>query len=140
RKLCTFGLCDSFILLMQSIIIKRHQYVEFRGYRSSIFLVNSGVAQGSNLGPLLFILFFNDVVSKMNCKTLIYADDLKIMNIVSSYADCLLLQDSVDSLVKWCNDNRLQLNVSKCTLLTFTRKSNYIHFYYNINGTVLERC
>src|SRR5699024_9629016 len=71
RKLCTFGLCDSFILLIQSIITKRHQYFEFRGYRSSIFSVNSGVAQGSNLGPLLFILFFNDVVSKINCKTLI---------------------------------------------------------------------
>ena len=58
------------------MIMGRRQFVEYGGFKSFEFIVNSGIVQGSNLGPLLFVIFFNDVVKHLNCKCFIYADDL----------------------------------------------------------------
>ena len=125
---------------MKSLLTERQQFVEYGGYISSAFYVKSGVAQGSNLGPLLFIVFFNDVVKYLRCCKFIFADDLKVGNIIRTHADCLELQDDVDSLNAWCKKNKLDLNISKCRIMSFSRKIDSIHFYYNVHGNLLERC
>jgi hypothetical protein len=63
------------------------------------------------LGPLLLLLFYNDVVKDINCKVFIYADDVKIAKIICNTGDCLDLQDSIDKLYSWCSLNKLQLNI-----------------------------
>lgn len=139
-KLSKFGLCEDLLILLKSMIVGRKQIVEYNGFLSYVYQANSGVTQGSNLGPPLFILFYNDVVSSVRSRVFIYADDLKIARIIKSSYDCLELQDDLEKIVSWCNKNKLQLNNSKCKILSFSRKIADIDFHYNINGTVLIRC
>ena len=134
KKLRNFGLCDGLVSLVQSVITKRVQYVEYKGFVSGSFCAHSGVAQGSNLGPLLFILFFNDVLDYISSHAYLYADDKKIAKVINSYDDCLELQQDLDNFIYWCKRNCLEVNKDKCRVLKFSRKKNHIYFYYNING------
>jgi hypothetical protein len=95
-KLRTCGLCDKLIMLVKALLIGRAQFVEYGGLKSNTYDTLSGVTQGSNSGPLLFLLFYNDIVKDINCKVFIYADDLKIAKIICNTGDCLDLQDSID--------------------------------------------
>lgn len=88
--------------------------MEILGFRSFTYLASSSVPHGSNLGPLLFVLFIDDVSEVLSSQSLLYADDLKIFNGVASLDDCLSLQSSLDDLSDWSLHNRLPLNVSKC--------------------------
>jgi hypothetical protein len=139
-KLRTFGLCDELIILGKALLIGRAQFVEYGGFKSNTYDTISGVTQGFNLGPLLFLLFYNDVVKDNNCKVFIYADDLKIAKIICNTGDCLDLQDSIDKLYSWCSLNKLQLNIDKCKKISFIRKTEVISFNFNVNGSLLARC
>lgn len=81
----------------------------------------------------------NDVVDTVDVAILLFADDLKIFIQILSLVDCVRLQVALDNLSAWCQSNRLDLNVSKCYAMTYTRKKNAIHFDYNIHGIVLSR-
>ncbi|XP_063930365.1 uncharacterized protein LOC135142575 [Zophobas morio] len=99
KKLQRFGFCASLVSLLKAMVMNRFQYVEYNGYKSREFSCNSGVAQGSNLGPLLFIIFFNDISEYINSKFFVYADDLKLIKFINSSSDCYDLQDSIDSFL-----------------------------------------
>ena len=72
-----------------------------------VLVVRSGVPQGSHLGPVLFILFVNDLCAKLkNCLFLFYADDLKIFNVIRSFNDAVILQENLDIVKNWCNEDR----------------------------------
>ena len=82
----------------------------------------SGVPQGSHLGPLLFILFMNDVPEILNYSNcLMFADDLKIFCSFKSILDALNLQRDLDMLSSWCQSNRLSLNINICKIMSFYR-------------------
>ena len=139
RKLDAFGISGNLIKVIKSMLLDRQQYVEYSGYKSKLFSVHSGVAQGSNLGPLLFIMFLNDVVNYIDCKFYIYADDLKIVNIIKDLSDCEKLQQNIDKFTSYCKNNHLPINNGKCLIMSYTRKVVTLVFDYNINGTMLKR-
>ena len=91
-----------------------------------MFNINVGVPQGSNLGPLLFNLFVNDLLESLTCATLAYADDLKEYAEISCQADADKLQANVDVIADWCERNRLKLNVRKCCVVSYSRLSSPI--------------
>ena len=66
-----------------------------------LYSASSGVTQGSNLGPLLFLLFVNDIVESLNSKTYLYADDLNIVRVIGEH-DCQTLPSDINALVDWC--------------------------------------
>lgn len=70
---------------------------------------------------------------------LLFADDFKIFKLIKSNYDCELLQHDINSVTKWCENNCLHLNISKCKLISFTRSPRALQYSYNINGTELER-
>ena len=78
-------------------------------------MVVSGVPQGSVLGPILFLIFVNDVTDNpVNDVTLsLFADDLKLYSTVTKTDDCLSLQNALDKLSIWSKVWQLQVNIEK---------------------------
>ena len=113
--------------------------LEYSGYKSGRVLSTSGVPQGSVLGPLLFLVFINDIASELSCEFLLYADDLKIFKSVKSVNDCTILQTDLNLVQEWCDVNGMDLNVNKCCTMTFTRKNDPICFLYDIGNRSLQR-
>lgn len=140
-KLGNIGLCPKLINLLASIVQGRMQYVQYKGFKSQNYLTCSGVAQGSTLGPLLFVIYINDVADIFsNCNAFMYADDLKLVKVINTEFDCVALQNDINNLLLWCNNNFLDLNINKCRVITFSRKSNVILNSYHIGGNELVRC
>lgn len=140
NKLMTYGLPAKLLLLMHSYLSDRRQFVEYNGFRSPEFVPTSGVPQGSNLGPLLFSLFVNDLPDHiLMSQKLLFADDIKIYYRIERPSDCVALQNDLNSVNNWCNENCLLLNSNKCKVMTVTRKRNIILFDYSIDRVVLER-
>ena len=85
------------------------------------FDVPSGVPQGSHIGPLLFILFINDIVNFLpECNILMFADDLKIFSTISDPNHVISLQHVISALGDWCVLNRLPLKFEKFFVISFT--------------------
>lgn len=96
--------------------------------------------QGSHLGPLLFLLFINDVVEVFKyCKCLLFADDLKMFMIVKDADDVRRLQSDLDGLSTWCKRNKLPLNFYKRSTMSFHRKRCPIYGNYLVDGIELSR-
>lgn len=106
---------------------------------SAPFTTTSGVPQGSHLGPLLFNLYINDSsLIFSNVKFLYFADDLKIFYKITSPNDCSTLQYNVNKFSVWSKDNALEINIPKCSLISFHRTKNKINYPYTLQNTPLE--
>ena len=82
----------------------------------------SGVPEGSVLGPILFLIFINDIDCALDATSTIlfkFADDSKLLQPVGSEIDRKKLQDAVNSLHKWCLDWGMMLNLDKCKVMHF---------------------
>ena len=112
------------------------------GRYSNWLPVLSGVPLGSILGPLLFILYINDLHSLIQFSSLkiYYADDVALYAIVSSYQDCVDLQDELSRIYDWSLRWQLKLSPSKCEALDVTNKRSPIPFTYCIGSTPLTWC
>lgn len=129
-KLSSFGLSSPFLKYIESYLSDRRQYVNHNGFKSHLSPSTSGVPQGSNLGPLLFLLFINDMVLDIGCNKLLFADDLKILNTIKNVNDCDSLQRQLHVLQDWCTRNKLPLNYNKCKTITFSKKKQSHLFFH----------
>lgn len=68
--------------------------------------VESGVTQGSNLGPLVFIIYFNNVATGIWTHKFIFADDLKITHVIQTLSDCMELQTDIENVTRWYQKNK----------------------------------
>lgn len=138
-KLASYGIHGSLLRWIESYLSNRSQLVAVRGFTSLPARVTSGVPQGSHLGPLFFVAFINDLICKLTCPCLLYADDLKIYTAIRSPADSESLQSDLDTINIWCDENKMLLNVKKCFVISFTNKIHRILYDYNLKGQTLER-
>lgn len=138
-KLDRYGFSHMLVNLFSSYLSNRLQYVTYNGFKSSTYSATSGVPQGSNMGPLLFSLFINDIDDILKCDKLLFADDLKIFAPINSVDDCSNLQSELNKLVGWCGSNHLSLNISKCKVITYSRKANSTIYDYHIDSQSLSR-
>ena len=139
KKLEKLGVGGSLLRWILSYLTGRTQTVHINNFTSSQILVSSGVPQGSHLGPLLFNLFINDIISCFNhCLYLLFADDLKLFLKIATLDDCLSLQKDLDRLSLWCQTNGMELNVQKCKVIKFHKTRANTNFVYQINGNPLE--
>jgi hypothetical protein len=67
------------------------------------------------------------------------ADDMKLFLHVRGFRDCLKIQSDLNRLIDWCASNSLELNVSKCKSITFSRLRHLVEFSYILEGTILDR-
>lgn len=138
-KLNRLGICGNLLNWFRSYLTDRQLIVTIGDCQSPSFCASSGIPQGSHLGPLVFLLYFNDVHTVIKGPRLSYADDLKIYLKIRSASDCLFLQSQLDALASWCMLNRMIINPAKCSVITFTRKKQPVSFNYELLGTTLER-
>lgn len=139
-KLDKFGVSQLFLNWIGSYLRDRKQVVQINGFTSKTIEVHSGVPQGTHLGPVLFNIFINEIASLFQyCDCELYADDLKISKAVCSVQQCIEMQSDLDLLYKWSVVNRLNLNLEKCKIMSFSKKTSIIHHQYLIGNHQLER-
>ena len=100
--------------------------------------MDSGVPQGSVLGPLLFILFANDLDLGLDCRLWKFADDTKIVRVIEDERDCFRQQKNIDKCLGWASDWKIEFNVKKCKVMHVG--FNNLRFGYEMNGQWLEEC
>lgn len=137
NKLKSYGIQGDILNWIHSWLSNRKQRVVLNGEFSEWILVLSGVPQGSVLGPLLFIIFIDDIdISALNISVLNkFADDTKLGQVMNTDADKEVLQNCLNSLCTWADNWSMKFNESKCKIL-HVGKNNPGHEYY-MNGIKL---
>ena len=119
-KLWSFGITGDLWLWFRSYLSNRQHRVSISGCHSTILPVLSGVPQGSILGPLLFVIYINDLpLSVLFSHTLLYADDTKCSKKVATSADAITLQNDISHISSWCKVWGMAFNVNKCKHVRF---------------------
>lgn len=119
----------------------RSQYVTFNHAQSSSATVTSGVPQGSVLGPLLFIIYINDITQVIRdtpVKLRLYADDCVLYTRVTNRQDQEVLNNVFSSFCGWSNAWQMSINYQKTVQMTFTNKKQPLSFSYSCNGHYLN--
>ena len=124
----------------ESYLRNRWQYIQINEYKSSTFVANSGVPQGSHCGPTLFNIVMNLIPQLLpNIRFLFYADDAKLVFPIKSSEDCVILQQMALSFHTVCKQLGLELNISKCKVMTFSKARSPIHYEYTFANLAIER-
>jgi hypothetical protein len=106
----------------QSYLSNRKQFVSINGYKSNNKHIVCGVPQGSVLGPLLFLIYVNDLNNSVRFSSVhLFADDTNILHINKSYHSlCKNINLDLKGLVHWLNANLISLNFEKTELIFFS--------------------
>lgn len=126
NKLKAYGIEGNLLSWIYNFLTDRQQRVRVNTEYSDFSAVASGIPQGSILGPLLFIIFINDLPDNLQSTCKIFADDTKIYGpSQNSYT----LQDDLEKLLKWSDSWQLHFNKSKCSVLHMG-KNNSVKTYF----------
>ena len=148
NKLKYYGLKGSTLNLFQSYLSNRKQYTEIEDTTSTILPIQVGVPQGSILGPILFIIYVNDLPQCSNkFDFIMYADDTTLSSTIDSFCDInsnasadSLINAEIDKVIEWLKINKLSLNKNKSKYMTFHMPKKQIqHLTLKIDGINIEK-
>ena len=134
-KLRYYGIKGNTYNWIEAFLTGRRQKVVCQEYSSSWSGITSGVPQGSILGPVLFLLFVNDMPNIVESTAKLFADDTKVYRPIDSLNDCNILQKDLNRLQAWANTWLLRFNADKCEVLRIKEKQDY---NYTLGGTCLK--
>ena len=135
-KLSSFNIGGEVWLWFQAYITNRRQYVSINNSNSCLLPVESGVPQGSILGPLLFIIYMNNIPDSVFYSNIyLFADDTKCFKRIIVQNDMDLLQSDINCLFNWSSTTHLSFHPSKSCHLSFNQK---FPTSYTINGTTIN--
>ena len=144
NKLRAIGFDSTSLNWMKSYLEGREQVVDLNGTMSSPLPVSCGVPQGSILGPLLFLLYINDMNAACNCKLFLFADDSALL---ISGENKLQVEEALSSEVTkirtWLTDNKLSLHLGKTESILYgtrysLREINVSDFKVKVDDTVIS--
>ena len=122
---------------IQSFLVGRSQRVLLEGECSDEVPVSSGVPQGSVLGPILFLLYINDLPDNVQSKVRLFADDTAVYLAINHPEDSVLQRD-LDQLQLWQTQWDMEFNPGKCQALHITRARIPIKTPYTMHNQVLD--
>ena len=137
-KLEAIGIKGMVLNWVREWLRDRSQRVVINGEESSWIKVTSGVPQGSVLGPVLFLVFINDLDSNIFSKILKFADDAKIVQEVHNVEGRDKLREDLSRLFKWSEEWQMNFNLDKCKIMHIGNK-NKVFDEYAIGGHMLEK-
>ena len=142
RKLARYGIRGNIFRFFQSYLSGRSQFVRINDVNSSLMNIEFGVPQGSILGPLLFLIFINDLPEATNFFIRLFADDTFLC---SQNDDIFALESEVNielnKVFIWLASNKLTLNISKSKYMLFSNKTKIDrNLNIKINENRLENC
>jgi len=129
KKVEALGITGNVARWLRNWLTDRKQRVCVGQGKSQWTTVTSGVPQGSVLGPLLFIIYINDLDTDIISKLTKFADDTKLCYKADCTQDCLILQRDLDRLVDWSDKWQMNFNIEKCTVMhigSHNRSSAYM--------------
>jgi hypothetical protein len=130
-KLKGYGFKGKVSNWIKAFLTDRKQRVVIDGVASEWRDVLSGVPQGSVLGPLLFIIFINDLPTGLTVLCKLFADDSKLMHVIRNAKDREELQLNINSILKWTVDWKMGLNLSKCKIMHLGNKKIHQDHHYS---------
>ena len=131
HKLKAYGIAGELLKWVTNFLSDRIQCTKVGGCYSPYKPIRSGVIQGSCLGPLLFLIYINDVVELFSdlVTPKLYADDVKLYTTIRSNVDCINFQHNLNKLYEWTLLWQLQISFSKCYIIHIGR-------YHSLNNVV----
>ena len=142
-KLERVGIDVHTIMWIKSFLSERTQKVVIDGEESTAVPVTSGatsgVPQGSVLGPILFLIFIDDMpLYTTNSQVRLFADDTIVYLTVTGREDCVKLQEDLKSLERWEREWQMEFHPEKCNVLRITRKKSKTTFPYTLHNHTLK--
>lgn len=128
-KINAYGISGKVLAWIKSFLTERHMTVSIRGRLSQQTQIQSGVPQGSVLGPVLFLLYINDIVHIVDCNIKLFADDTKIWTQIKDGQDREKLQGNLNKLGDWSNKWLLKFNIGKCKRMHLGTKNDGNQYY-----------
>jgi len=119
-RLYSYGIRGDVLQWIQNFLANRTHQTRVGWSLSAVIDLLSGVVQGSGLGPVLFLIFIDDlaeILEKYGIITKFFADDVKLYLEITSAHDCILLQKALDVVETRARDWQLQLSIEKCNVL-----------------------
>ena len=139
KKLRHYGIEGTTYSWIQAFLKDRTQQVLVEGETSDSIPVISGVPQGTVLGPLLFLLFINDLPDCVQSSTRLFADDCILYSRIRNQEDCRILQEDLNHLAEWEKKWGMAFHPDKCSTLQISRARIPITASYTLKGHTLDR-
>ena len=137
-KLEYYGIREEHLEWIRSWLTERTQSVRVDGELSGAVHVDSGVPQGSVLGPLFFLLYINDISDNTTSYVKLFADDCLLFRVIRNMQDAIDLQSDLNQLITWSDKWQMNFNASKCHTIHITRKTKHkVNYQYHMKGTPL---
>ena len=135
HKLDAHGIKGSLHKWLSSFLQERHMNVVVEGEHSESAPVESGVPQGTVLGPLMFLCHINDLPDTVKSQVRLFADDCLLYRQIKSQTDHSILQNDLIELEKWAAKWGMRFNAKKCYILSIHQKSSR---FYQLDGEILQ--
>ncbi|KAL5268182.1 hypothetical protein ACHWQZ_G002141 [Mnemiopsis leidyi] len=127
EKLKRYGIQGKAFAWIREFLLNRKQTVVVEGHKSSFQAVRSGVPQGTVLGPILFVLYINDLLDSIEFSIgFSFADDTKLIGAIQDEDSVRLLQNDLDTVIKWSAANNMELHEKKFEVVSYRLNTSKI--------------
>jgi len=144
RELHSYGIGLVLIKWIEAFLCSRKQHVKINNKLSECKPVLSDIPQGTVLGPVLFVIFINDMPQEClnNCESFLFADDAKLYRQILCELDVTELNKGCQNVFDWCSKWQMKINISKCKVLSLSHNKNDVVNYeygFNVSGSGLVK-
>ena len=136
HKLKSYGIDGPIHSWLTHFLTARTMLVVLEGETTNEVPVDSGVPQGTVLGPILFLCHNNDLPDKTKSQIRLFADDCLLYRTINTHQDHVILQQDLQNLERWADSWGMKFNAKKCYILSIRNKTSN---FYSLDNTILQQ-